>query len=97
MLDAESDALSNAARYERSESRKDTRAGYYQRDLHTKAGEVTLKVPKLRQQKFETSMISIVKGKRRFPFRLLDIYPWLDNLFLKRMIYHPLYLWPKRS
>ena len=57
MLDAEADTLCNAARYERSEARKDTRAGYYKRDLHTKAGEVQLKVPKLRQQKFETAII----------------------------------------
>lgn len=45
------------ARYERSEVRKDTRAGYYERALHTKAGEVKLRVPKLRQQKFETAII----------------------------------------
>lgn len=57
MLDAEADTLCNAARYERSDARKDTRAGYYKRDLHTKAGEVKLKVPKLRQQKFETAII----------------------------------------
>jgi transposase-like protein len=57
MLDAEADTLCNASRYERSEARKDTRAGYYNRSLHTKAGEVELKVPKLRQQKFETAII----------------------------------------
>lgn len=57
MLDAEADNLCNAGRYERSEARKDTRAGYYKRDLHTRAGEVKLKVPKLRQQKFETAII----------------------------------------
>jgi len=57
MLDAEADQLCNAARYERSESRKDTRAGYYERGLHTKAGKITLRVPKLRQQKFETAII----------------------------------------
>lgn len=57
MLDAEADALCNAARYERSAARTDTRAGYYKRDLHTKAGEVKVKVPKLRQQKFETAII----------------------------------------
>jgi len=49
MLDAEADRLCGAARYERSESRRDTRAGSYERALHTKAGEVTLKVPKLRR------------------------------------------------
>jgi len=57
MLDAEADSLCNAARYERTALRTDTRAGYYERDLQTKAGEVRLKVPKLRQQKFETAII----------------------------------------
>jgi len=57
MLDAEADNLCNAARYERTEARKDTRAGHYERSLHTKAGEVKLKVPKLRQQTFETAII----------------------------------------
>ena len=57
MLDAEADRLLQAKRYERSEARKDTRAGHYQRKLHTKAGEVTLNVPKLRQLKFETAII----------------------------------------
>lgn len=63
LLDAEADQLCNAARYERTEARKDTRAGYYERGLHTKAGEVSLKVPKLRQQKFETAIIE--RYKRR--------------------------------
>ena len=57
LLDAEADKLCNAARYERTTARHDTRAGHYKRKLHTKAGEVTLNVPKLRQQKFETAII----------------------------------------
>jgi putative transposase len=57
LLDAEADQLCNAARYERTAARQDTRAGHYNRKLHTKAGEVTLNVPKLRQQKFETAII----------------------------------------
>jgi Transposase, Mutator family len=48
MLDAEADRPCRAERYERTEARKDTRAGSYQRHLQTKAGDVTLKVPKLR-------------------------------------------------
>jgi putative transposase len=63
LLDAEADQLCNAARYERTDARKDTRAGYYKRGLHTKAGEVKLRVPKLRQQKFETAIIE--RYKRR--------------------------------
>lgn len=57
LLDAEADQLCNAARYERTTARKDTRAGHYERGLQTKAGEVQLRVPKLRQQKFETAII----------------------------------------
>ena len=56
MLDAEADRLCHAERYERSEARKDTRAGSYQRHLQTKAGEVTLKVPKLRTLPFEMAI-----------------------------------------
>src|SRR5215831_12956326 len=43
LLDAEADRLCNASRYERS--------------LQTKAGEVRLRVPKLRRQTFETAII----------------------------------------
>src|SRR5262249_8427821 len=57
LLDAEADRLCNAQRYERSEARCDTRAGHYERGLQTKAGEVGLRVPKLRQQTFETAII----------------------------------------
>lgn len=57
LLDAEADRLCNAKRYERTEARRDTRAGSYDRTLHTTAGEVKLKVPKLRSLPFETSII----------------------------------------
>ncbi len=63
MLDAEADKFCNAERYQRTRYRTDTRAGCYQRKLHTKAGEVQLNVPKLRQQKFETAVIE--RYKRR--------------------------------
>ena len=63
MLDAEADRLCNAERYERSESRKDTRAGHYTRNLDTGAGRVELKVPKLRKLPFETAIIE--RYKRR--------------------------------
>lgn len=57
LLDAEAEALCGAQRYERSPDRTDYRAGSYDRKLHTKAGEVTLKMPKLRKQAFETAII----------------------------------------
>lgn len=37
LLEAEADRLCQANRYERCEARQDTRAGSYQRKLHTKA------------------------------------------------------------
>ena len=57
LLDAEADAICGAQRYERSPERQDTRAGHYERKLETKAGEVRLRVPKLRSLPFETAII----------------------------------------
>jgi putative transposase len=57
LLDAEADELCGAKRYERSPERLDTRAGQYSRKLVTKAGEVELKVPRLRNLPFETQII----------------------------------------
>jgi putative transposase len=57
MLDAEADRLCGAGRYERNEGRQDTGAGSYERTLHTKAGDVSLRIPKLRRQTFETAII----------------------------------------
>ena len=63
MLDAEADQITQAHKYERTEHRLDTRAGHYNRTLATKAGEVTLKIPKLRTLPFETAIIE--RYKRR--------------------------------
>lgn len=63
MLDAEADQLCGAKRYERTAARTNGRAGHYKRNFHTKAGEVTLKMPKLRYSKFETAIID--RYKRR--------------------------------
>ena len=57
LLDAEADQLCGAKRYERSSERVDTRAGSYERQLTTKAGQVTLQVPRLRSLPFETQII----------------------------------------
>ena len=57
LLEGAADRLCRAGRYERTEARQDTRAGRYDRKLHTTAGEVRLKVPKLRRQTFETAII----------------------------------------
>ncbi len=63
LLDAEADQICRAQRYERSPERVDGRAGHYERKLETKAGEVTLRVPKLRRLPFETAIVE--RYKRR--------------------------------
>jgi transposase-like protein len=63
MLDAEADEQCGAKRYERTPDRLDNRDGHYERQLHTKAGEVTLKVPRLRKLPFESAIIE--RYKRR--------------------------------
>ena len=68
-LRAEADRLCGAGRYERSE--EDTRAGSYERTLHTKAGDVRLKIPKLRRQTFETATIERYRRRGRFDRILL--------------------------
>jgi len=57
MLDEEAKLLCQASRYERTPRRKDYRSGYRDRALHTKAGKVDLKVPRLRKLPFESAII----------------------------------------
>ena len=57
MLDAEADRLVNAERYARDENRKGYRAGHYDRTFTTTAGDVNLKMPKLKGVAFETAII----------------------------------------
>ncbi len=57
MLDAEADKLVNAERYARDEDRHGYRAGHYDRSFTTTAGEVNLRMPKLKGVAFETAII----------------------------------------
>lgn len=63
MLDAEADEIAGAKRYARSEKRRDYHSGSYKRKLTTRAGEVELKVPKLRSLPFETSIIECYRRR----------------------------------
>ncbi len=75
MLDAEADSLCGAQRYERSAERVDTRAGHYERKLHTRAGEVNIKMPKLRTQTFETAIIERYRRRESsIEESLIDMY-----------------------
>ncbi len=64
LLDAEADRLCGTECYERSEARKDIRAGYYTRNLDTSSGRVELKMPKLRNLPFKTAIIEPIKGEK---------------------------------
>jgi len=57
LLDHEADELVNAEKYERSGERKGYRSGHYSRNFQTTAGEVKLKMPKLKGVPFETAII----------------------------------------
>ena len=57
MLDAEADRLVNAERYARDEDRQGYRAGHYDRTFSTTAGDVNLRMPKLKGVTFETAII----------------------------------------
>src|SRR5262245_14541943 len=79
MLEAEADRLCNAGRYERTEARRDQRSGSYDRKLQTQAGEVRLKVPKLRRQIFETAIIE------RYRRRESSVEEALIEMYLRRV------------
>ena len=57
LLDKEADELVNAEKYERSSECHGYRSEHYMRNLHTTAGEVELKVSKLKGVSFETAII----------------------------------------
>lgn len=57
LLDEEADQLVHAEKYQRTEERKGYRSGHYERNFSTVAGDVKLKMPKLKGLKFETSII----------------------------------------
>ena len=57
LLEQEAERLTQAARYERNETRQGYRSGHYDRNLTTTSGDVTLHVPRLKGVSFETAII----------------------------------------
>ena len=78
LLDAEADRLCNAQRYERTEARRDTRAGHYERNLETKAGEVTT-VSDLNKKIYAT-----IEQWRNRSIEGEHPYVYLDGIVMKR-------------
>ena len=50
LLEKEAESLTQAARYERSEARQGYRSGHYDRNLTTTSGDVTLHMPRLKDE-----------------------------------------------
>lgn len=48
LLEKEADALTQAAKYERTQSRQGYRSGHYNRNPTTTSGDVTLKMSRLK-------------------------------------------------
>jgi len=63
LLEEEATRLLNAESYERCDEREGYRAGHYSRNITTKAGEVSLDMPKLKGITFQTAIIE--RYKRR--------------------------------
>ena len=63
LLDHEADEIISASKYERTENRNGCRSGHYERNFTTTAGDVKLKIPKLKGIQFETAIIE--RYKRR--------------------------------
>lgn len=57
LLNKKTEELTNAAKYERTESRQGYRSGHYSQKLTTTSGKVTLNNPKLKGVSFETTII----------------------------------------
>ena len=57
LLEQEAEKLTQAARYERNETRQGYRSGHYDRNLTTTSGDITLHMPRLKGMSFETAII----------------------------------------
>ena len=95
LLDAEADEMCNAQHYERSPDRVDTRAGHYTRKLHTKAGEVEVKMPKLRKQTFETAIIERYR-RRDISIEEAIVQMYLAGVSVRRVEHITEALWGTR-
>ena len=63
MLDEEADQLVGVGPYERTDERAAYRAGHYERGFTTTSGQVTLRMPKLKDMRFAAAVIK--RCKRR--------------------------------
>lgn len=60
LLDHEAEELVNTEKYERSVDRKGYRSGHYSRNFQTTAGEIKLKIPKLKGVPFKLPLLNAI-------------------------------------
>ncbi len=74
-LEAEMTAHLSAARYERSEDRQGYRNGYKPRQLHTRVGTLTLRVPQDREGTFSTQLFArYQRSEKALVLALMEMY-----------------------
>jgi putative transposase len=74
-LEAEMTAHLHAARYERSEGRRGHRNGYKPRQLHTRVGTLTLRVPQEREGTFSTQLFArYQRSEKALVLALMEMY-----------------------
>lgn len=74
LLEKEAEALTNAAKYERTVKRSGYRSGHYSRNLTTTSGDVTLKMPNLKGIPFETAIIERYRRESSVEEALIKMY-----------------------
>lgn len=75
MLDEEADQLVGAGPYERTDERAAYRAGHYERGFTTTSGQVTLKMPKLKEMRFATAVVERYKRREtRVEEAIIEMY-----------------------
>lgn len=74
-LEAEMTAYLGAARYERSDARQGHRNGYKPRQLHTRVGTLSLRVPQDREGTFSTQLFArYQRSEKALVLALMEMY-----------------------
>ena len=84
MLETEADQLCQAQKHQRSAERQGYRSGHYQRNLHTRAGDVKLNIPKLKKVTFESAIIERYK-RREISVEEAMIQMYLAGVSVRRV------------
>ena len=74
LLESEAESLTQAARYERNEARQGYRSGYYERNLTTTSGDITLHMSRLKGVSFETAIIERYRRRESSVEEALFLY-----------------------